>query len=59
MSRRENLEVECVEQADREIIRVRTPSAHAGVTAALRRAFQAAAEDPTDRDFEALLRRLN
>ena len=59
MSRRENLEVECVESADREIIRVRTPTAHAGVTAALRRAFQAAAEEPTDRDFEALLRRLN
>lgn len=59
MSRRENLEVECQEAADREIIRVQTPTAHAGVTAALRRAFQAAAEEPTDRDFEALLRRLN
>lgn len=45
--------------ADREIIRVELPQSHAGLTAALRRAFQAAAEEPTDRDFAALLARLN
>jgi len=44
---------------DREIIRVDFPIAHAGIAAALRRAFNAAAEEPSDRDFEALLRRLN
>ncbi|MEO7603005.1 MAG: hypothetical protein ABIS39_07065 [Sphingomicrobium sp.] len=45
--------------ADREIIRVALPHSHAGITAALRRAFEAAAEEPTDRDFAALLARLN
>lgn len=44
---------------DRDIIQVRSPASHDGVTAALRRAFQQAAEEPSDRDFEALLRRLN
>ncbi len=44
---------------DREIIRVDFPLANAGIAAALRRAFQAAADEPTDRDFESLLRRLN
>jgi hypothetical protein len=44
---------------DRRIIRVDIPPAHAGITAALRRAFQAAAEEPCDRDFAELLRRLN
>ena len=44
---------------DREIIRVEFPTEHAGIAAALRRAFNAAAEEPSDRDFEALLRRLN
>jgi hypothetical protein len=32
---------------------------HAGVMAALRRAFQAAANEPSDRDFAELLRKLN
>ena len=44
---------------DRQIIRVDIPPAHAGLTAALRRAFQAAAEEPCERDFADLLRRLN
>jgi hypothetical protein len=44
---------------DRTIIRVDIPPDHAGITAALRRAFQAAAEEPCDRDFAELLRQLN
>ena len=44
---------------DRRIIQVDIPSAHAGITAALRRAFEAAASEPCDRDFAELLRRLN
>ena len=47
------------DSSDRQVIRVDFPSANAGITAALRRAFQAAAEEPSDRDFDALLRRLN
>jgi hypothetical protein len=44
---------------DRTIIRVDIPPAHAGITAALRRAFEAAAQEPCERDFADLLRRLN
>ena len=44
---------------DRRIIRVEVPPAHAGITAALRRAFDAAASEPSNRDFAELLRRLN
>lgn len=44
---------------DRKIIRVDIPPAHAGITAALRRAFEAAATAPCDRDFDDLLRKLN
>lgn len=44
---------------DRRIIRVDMPPTHAGITAALRRAFEAAAAEPCDRDFAELLRRLN
>ena len=44
---------------DHRLIRVEIPPAHAGITAALRRAFEAAATEPCDRDFEELLRRLN
>ena len=44
---------------DRRIIRVDMPPAHAGITAALRRAFEAAASEPSDRDFAELLRKLN
>jgi hypothetical protein len=48
-----------VSSMDRRIIRVDAPPAHAGIMAALRRAFEAAASEPTDRDFADLLRRLN
>ena len=44
---------------DRQVIRVDMLPTHAGITAALRRAFEAAASDPCDRDFAELLRRLN
>ena len=44
---------------DRPVIRVDIPPAHAGIMAALRRAFEAAASEPCDRDFNELLRRLN
>jgi hypothetical protein len=44
---------------DRRIIVVDLPPAHAGITAALRRAFEAAAMEPCDRDFAELLRKLN
>jgi hypothetical protein len=44
---------------DRQVIRVDIPPSHAGITAALRRAFQAASVEPCDRDFEELLGRLN
>jgi hypothetical protein len=44
---------------DRQVIRVDMPPTHAGITAALRRAFAAAAQEPCDRDFADLLRRLN
>ncbi|HET7708681.1 MAG TPA: hypothetical protein VFK50_03995 [Sphingomicrobium sp.] len=44
---------------DRKLIRVDIPHAHAGITAALRRAFAQAAAEPTDRDFGDLLRKLS
>jgi hypothetical protein len=44
---------------DRRIIRVDIPPAHAGITAALRRAFSPVNDDPCERDFDNLLRRLN
>lgn len=44
---------------DRRPIRLDMPPEHAGVMAALRRAFQAAANEPSDRDFADLLRKLN
>lgn len=44
---------------DRRIICVDVPPSHAGIMAALRRAFEAAAAEPCDRDFAELLRRLN
>lgn len=43
---------------DRRIIRVDVPPAHAGVTAALRRAFATAHADSSDGDFDKLLARL-
>ena len=44
---------------DRQVIRVDVPPSHAGIAAALRRAFEAAASEPSDRDFAELLRKLN
>jgi hypothetical protein len=44
---------------DRRVIRVDMTPTQAGITAALRRAFEAAATAPCDRDFDDLLRRLN
>ncbi|HVM21841.1 MAG TPA: hypothetical protein VM308_00875 [Sphingomicrobium sp.] len=48
-----------VNAMDRQVIRVDIPPAHVGITAALRRAFEAAASEPCDRDFAELLRKLN
>ena len=56
---REGISVPDIDMMDRRIIRVEAPSAHAGITAALRRAFEAAASEPCDRDFAELLRKLN
>ena len=49
------------DQMDRRLIRVEFPLAQAGIAAALRRAFQegAAPVDPREREFDALLARLN
>jgi hypothetical protein len=44
---------------DRRIIRVDIPPAHAGITAALRRAFSPANDELCDDNFSDLLRRLN
>ena len=44
---------------DRRVIRVDMTPTQAGITAALRRAFEAAASEPSERDFADLLRRLN
>ena len=44
---------------DRRPIRIDMAPEHAGVMAALRRAFQAAANEPSERDFAELLRKLN
>jgi hypothetical protein len=44
---------------DRRIIRVDIPPAHAGITAALRRAFSPVNDDSYEQNFEDLLRRLN
>ena len=44
---------------DRRVIRIDTSPTQAGITAALRRAFETAAAEPCDRDFAELLRRLN
>jgi len=44
---------------DRRLIRIDIPPAHAGIMAALRRAFEAAAAEPCERDFAELLRQLH
>ena len=48
-----------VTELDRRPICVDMRPEHVGVMAVLRRAFQAAADEPSDRDFAELLRRLN
>jgi hypothetical protein len=52
-------EVERIRRMDRRIIEVQVTPSHAGIMAALRRAFEAAASEPCDRDFAELLRQLN
>jgi len=44
---------------DRQVIRVDVQPTHAGIMAALRRAFEAAAAEACDHDFAELLRKLN
>ena len=56
---REHVAASELDSMDRRVIRVDIPPAHAGITAALRRAFEAAASEPCDRDFAELLRKLN
>jgi hypothetical protein len=56
---RESVLASDLNSMDRRIIRVDMSPTHAGITAALRRAFEAAATDPASRDFSDLLRRLN
>ena len=46
-----------VNSMDRRLIQLDMEPSHAGITAALRRAFEAA--EPCDRDFAELLRKLN
>lgn len=59
MTKRHDIEARDNGLMDGQIIQVRSPANTDGITAALRRAFHAAAEEPSDRDFETLLRRLN
>lgn len=56
---RKNLTAMDLSALDRQVIRVDVPPSHAGIAAALRRAFEAAASEPSDRDFAELLRKLN
>ena len=56
---REDVSVPDLSALDRRIIQVDVPPTQAGITAALRRAFEAAASEPCDRDFAELLRKLN
>ncbi len=56
---RENVAASDVNWNDRRIIQLEMPPTHAGIMAALRRAFEAAAQEPCDRDFADLLRKLN
>jgi hypothetical protein len=58
-SERHNVAASELNTLDRRVIQVDVPPAHAGIMAALRRAFEAAAAEPSDRDFADLLRRLN
>ena len=56
---REYPEVPDLNSMDRRMIRLDMPPGQAGIMTALRRAFEAAASEPCDRDFAELLRRLN
>ena len=56
---RKNFTATDLSALDRQVIRVDVPPSHAGIAAALRRAFEAAASEPSDRDFAELLRKLN
>ncbi|HEX3677490.1 MAG TPA: hypothetical protein VHU79_08890 [Sphingomicrobium sp.] len=56
---REDVAVPDLNSMERRIIRVEIAATHAGITAALRRAFEAAASEPSDRDFAEILRKLN
>jgi hypothetical protein len=58
-SERESVAESELNTMDRRIIRVDFSPTQAGITAALRRAFEAAAAEPSERDFGELLRRLN
>ncbi len=59
MREHENVTAAELNDIGRQIIRVDVPPAHTEIMAALRRAFEAAASEPSDRDFAELLRRLN
>ena len=56
---RDKESAEDMQAMDRRVIRVDAPPAHAGIMAALRRAFDEAACEPSNRDFAELLRQLN
>jgi hypothetical protein len=55
----EKIAVSNVNCMDRQLIRIEAPPVRAGIMAALRRAFEAAASEPSERDFAELLRKLN
>ena len=54
-----NVSASDLNNMDHRLIRVDLAPTHAGIMAALRRAFEAAASESCDRDFAELLRRLN
>lgn len=56
---RDGVVVPDLNSMDRRLIQVDVTPTHAGITAALRRAFEAAASEPSERDFAELLRKLN
>jgi hypothetical protein len=56
---RKDVSVPDLNSMDRRIIRLDMQPTHAGIMSALRRAFEAAASEPCDRDFAELLRQLN
>ena len=55
----ENVAAADMNTMERQVIRVTIAPTQAGIAAALRRAFEAAAHEPCDRDFAELLRLLN